>query len=380
MRYFLIAGEASGDLHASCLIRALREQDPEAAFAFLGGDLMAAAAGAAPLVHYRDMAYMGFVDVVRHLPQIRRNAAAAREAIRASRPDCLILIDYPGFNLPMAKYAHGLGIPVHYYISPKVWAWKKYRVRQIRRTVDTMLCILPFEVDFYARRGMEVEYVGNPSVAEVEQKLAEAPGREEFMRRCGLDPARPVIALLPGSRKGEIADNLPVMLEAAAQLPDCQAVVAGAPGIDPALYGRYEGAKVVGDSTFALLRHARAALVTSGTATLETALAGVPQVALYRSVGWRLAYEVMKRWLSVPFVTLPNLIAGRAVIPELLLHQCTAAAAATALRAILPDGPGRDTMLSGYADMRARLGTNPAAPAAAAAILRYHRGAGTFTA
>ncbi len=369
MRYFLIAGEASGDLHASHLIAALRQADPQAQFEYLGGDLMASAAEAEPVVHYRDMAYMGFVDVVRHLPQIRRNAAAARRAIREWRPDCLILVDYPGFNLPMADYARGLGIPVVYYISPKVWAWKEYRVRQIRRSVDLMLCILPFEVDFYARHGMDVTYVGNPSVAEVDQKLAQAPGREEFLRAHGLS-SRPIIALLPGSRKGEIADNLPVMLAAAARYPDCQAVVAGAPGIDADFYARFgTDVPVVRDSTFALLRHARAALVTSGTATLETALAGVPQVALYRSVGWRVAYEVMKRWLKVRYVTLPNLILDRPVIPELLLHQCTPDAAATALGAILPDSPEREAMLRGYADMRARLGTSEAAATAARAIV-----------
>lgn len=370
MRYFLIAGEASGDLHASHLMRALREADPGASFTFLGGDLMAQAAGQAPVVHYRDMAYMGFVDVVRHLGQIRRNAAAARAAIRDSRPDCLILIDYPGFNLDMAAYARRMGIPVHYYISPKVWAWKEYRVRQIRRDVDTMLCILPFEVDFYAARGMKVRYVGNPSVAEVDQKLAAAPEAESLRAELGLD-LRPILALLPGSRKGEIADNLPIMLSAASRFPQCQAVVAGAPGIDADFYARFTASvPVARDSTFALLRHAAAALVTSGTATLETALAGVPQVALYRSVGWRVAYEIMKRWLSVRYVTLPNLIADAPVIPELLLHQCTASAAASALAPLLDeDSPQREAMLRGYAAMRERLGTGDAARTAARIIL-----------
>lgn len=369
MHYFLIAGEASGDLHASTLIRALRERDPRARFTFLGGDLMAAEAQTEPVVHYRRMAFMGFVDVVKNLGQIRRNYRAAREAIARSGADCLILIDYPSFNLDMAKYAKRLGLPVFYFISPKVWAWKEYRVKAIRRLVDRMMCILPFEVAFYRRHGMEVDYVGNPSVAEVDKLLAQAPSREDFLSARHLD-SRPIVALLPGSRKGEIKDNLPVMLEAVRQFPEYQPVIAGAPGIDDDLYRAVTSLPVLRDSTFAILRHARAALVTSGTATLETALAGVPQVVLYRSVGWRLTYEIMKRILKVKYVSLPNLIVDDEIIPEMLLHQCTPGNVAARLRPLLTDTPERAEMLSGYRHMRALLGTGDAADNAARIIIK----------
>ncbi len=367
MHYFLIAGEASGDLHASTLIRALRERDPQARFTFLGGDLMADEAGTKPVVHYSRMAFMGFIDVIKNLGQIRRNYRAARQAITEARPDCLILIDYPSFNLDMAAYAKKLGIPVFYFISPKVWAWKEYRVKAIRRLVDRMLCILPFEVDFYARHGMKVDYVGNPSVAEVEKYLAQAPGLEDFLASRGLDP-RPIIALLPGSRKGEIKDNLPIMVEAVRDFSDFQPVIAGAPGIDDDFYSSLTTLPVVRDSTFALLRHARAALVTSGTATLETALAGVPQVVVYRSVGWKISYDIMKHILKVRHVSLPNLIVDREIVLELLLHQCTPGSVSAHLRPLLSDTHARREMLEGYAQMRELLTSLPAATTAARII------------
>ena len=373
MHYFLIAGEASGDLHASTLIHALRQCDPQARFTFLGGDLMASQAQTQPVVHYRDMAFMGFVDVVKNLGQIRRNYRAARQALAQSQADCLILIDYPSFNLDMAEYAKKLGIPVFYFISPKVWAWKEYRVKAIRRLVDRMLCILPFEVEFYRRHGMEVDYVGNPSVSEVDRMLRKAPSLDNFLAEYGFDH-RPIIALLPGSRKGEIKDNLPVMLKAVEAFGDYQPVIAGAPSIDDDLYRSMTTVPVLRDATFSLLRHARAALVTSGTATLETALAGVPQVVLYRSVGWRLTYEIMKRILKVKYVSLPNLIANDEVIPEMLLHLCTPDRVATHLRPLLTDTPERERMLSGYGRMRSILGTGNAADTAAEIITKNLEG------
>lgn len=367
MHYFLIAGEASGELHASALMHALRERDPEARFTFLGGDLMAAEAGCAPVVHYRDMAFMGFVDVIMNLGQIRRNYRAAREAISTSGADCLILIDYPSFNLDMAAFVRKLGMPVFYFISPKVWAWKEYRVKTIRRLVDRMLCILPFEVEFYRRHGMEVDYVGNPSVSEVKSRLDAAPALDEFLSDNSLD-RRPIIALLPGSRKGEIKDNLPVMAEAVSSFPDFRPVIAGAPGLDTGFYSSLTSLPVLHDATYALLRHCRAALVTSGTATLETALAGVPQVVLYRSVGWKLSYEIMKHILKVRYVSLPNLIADEEIVPEMLLHLCTPDLVKAKLAPLLDDTPERRVMLDGYRRMKDSLGDKDA-PAEAARII-----------
>lgn len=369
MKYFLIAGEASGDLHASELIRELKKQDPKAQFAFLGGDLMAKASGQQPVIHYRDMAFMGFTDVIRHAGKISRNFKAARQAIDDFKPDRLILIDYPSFNLKMAEYAKKKGIKVVCYISPKVWAWKEWRVKTIKKVVDQMLCIFPFEVKFYAKHGYKVEYVGNASVEEVDRKIAEAADLEHFLAKNNLQN-RPIVALLPGSRLSEIKVNLPIMEDVMRRFPQYRGVVAGAPGIDPEVYSQYTTLPVVFDQTYDLLRHARAALVTSGTAILETALAGVPQVAMFRHNGSKLMHKLKDWVLSVEFVTLPNLIVGREIIPELLLEQCTADAVAEHLGRLLPERPPRQQMLSGYAQMRQSLGILPAARAAARAILR----------
>lgn len=366
----ILAGEASGDLHGSELIRCLRIEDPEAKFVFFGGDKMAQQAGHEPVVHYREMAYMGFSEVLRNLGKINRNLKTARKVLCDVNPDALILIDYPSFNLKVAKTAAKLGIPVYYYISPKIWAWKEWRAKTIKKLVRRMFVIFPFEVDYYrTKHGMEVEYVGNPSVAEVDRALAEAPTLEDFCRKYRLRTNRPIIALMPGSRRGEIRNNLSVMQEAVKGFIQYQAVIAGAPGIDDALYATMTKLPVVRD-TGALLRHARAALVTSGTATLEAALAGVPQVACYRSNGSKLAYKIMHRILSVPFVTLPNLICNRRIIAEQLLHECTPETVAEALSPLtaLQNEP-RLKMLADYDDMRARLGTSDAAANAARSIL-----------
>lgn len=369
MKYMLIAGEASGDLHASMLVAALRRTDPEAAFVVIGGDLMARAAGVEPVVHYRDMAYMGFTDVVRHLPAVVRNLRTARATLRRERPDVLVPVDYPSFNLKVAATARRLGIPVDYYISPKLWAWKSWRIRAVRRLVRNMLCILPFEPAWYAARGYSAAtYVGNPTVEELRHELADAMPRTDFLRLYGLRDRR-IIALLPGSRRSEIRANLPVMDAVARQFPQYTVVVAGAPAIDDSFYTPLTRFKVVRDATHALLAHSHAALVTSGTATLEAAVAHVPQVALYRSNGSRLTYRIMERVLKIDYVTLPNLIAGREVIPEMLLHQCTPEAVAARLQAITPDNsPARAEMLAGYDEIASRLGSFPAADRAAAAI------------
>lgn len=372
MKYFLIAGEASGDLHASALIEQLRAQDPQAEFAFLGGDLMAQSAGAQPVIHYRDMAYMGFVEVARHARQVLRNFKRARQAIDDFKPDKLILIDYPSFNLKMAAHARKRGIEVCYYISPKVWAWKSWRVKTIKKVVDKMLVIFPFEVPFYAERGMAVTYVGNPSVEEVDAKLAAALGREEFIKRNRLPERKKIIALLPGSRMSEIRTNLPLMVDAAKRFPQYRAVIAGAPGIEPEVYERYgSNIPVVHDQTFDLLANSHAAVVTSGTATLETALAGVPQVAVFRNCGSKLVYKIMRRIIKGRFVTLPNLIADDEIIPELLLHLCTADTITAHLAPLLPDdSPERQAQLTAYATLRRILGTNTAASTAATQIIK----------
>ena len=276
---------------------------------------MARETGRPPLVHYSEMAYMGFAEVLRHLPSIARILRQAKEAITATRPDALILIDYPSFNLKLARHAKTLGIPVFFYISPKVWAWKEWRVKEMRRYCDKILSILPFEVSYFSGKGLDVEYVGNPSVAEVERKKGSMPSRAEFNLLHGLDPNRPLLALVPGSRRGEIKGNLPVMVEAALRFPSLQPVVAAAPTIPRDFYRSLEipglqHMPVISGSTFPLMALSTAAFVTSGTATLECALLGTPQVVCYRSSGSKLFYNIMSHVLKCPHVTLPNLIAN----------------------------------------------------------------------
>ena len=358
----LIAGEASGDLHASNLITSLRKLDSKAEFKFFGGDLMAKAARALPEVHYENMNVMGFSEVIRKLPQIMRNLNAAKRMVREFRPDVLILVDYPSFNLKIAKYAHNLGIKVDYFISPKVWAWKEWRVKQIKKYVDHLYSILPFEVGFFQKHGYEVTYVGNPSVQEMDYALGHLPPRKHFVERQGLNnPEKPIIALLPGSRKGEIRNNLPLMIAAARRFPDYDYVVAAAPAVPEKFYrevAQDPGLQLVFGSTPTLLKYSRAAIVTSGTATLETALIGTPQVVCYRGNGSKFTYKLMEKVLKVKFVSLPNLIVGNSVVPELLLHLCTPAAIARELSPLLQNSPKREWQVSGYKNMRRRLGNS----------------------
>ena len=372
MKYFLIAGEASGDLHASHLMSSLKQLDPLAEFRFLGGDLMAEQAGSQSIIHYRDMAYMGFMDVAKHLGKILSFLGTARRAIDEWQPDGLILVDYPSFNLKVAKYAHNLGVPVHYFISPKVWVWKEWRVKDIRRYVDHMYCILPFEPDWYRERGYEATYVGNPTVQEVAQASTSFQGFDGFIAENGLAD-RPIIALVPGSRVREIRDNLPLMMAAAARHPEYQAVVAGAPGIDDNLYRKVMGDKavpVLRDQTYPLVHHARVALVTSGTATLETALLGTPQVACYRFNGSQWSYKFYRRLLKGKYVTLPNLITDEPVIPELLMHLCTVDSIDGYLKQLLDDTAERSAMLDGYRRLAGRLGTDVCTDEAARLIVK----------
>lgn len=368
MKYFLSAGEASGDIHAAELITALREIDDCAEFSFLGGDLMHTAAEQPPIIHYRDMAYMGFSEVIRHLPQVLGNLKKAKQAIVATKPDALILIDYPSFNLKLARHAHSFGIPVYYYISPKVWAWKEYRVKEIKRYIKQLFSILPFEVEFFKRHDYDVTYVGNPSVEEIENRAATLPSRSDFLSAHGL-PERPIMALIPGSRRGEIRNNLPIMLQTAKRFPEFNALVAGAPGIERGFYDQYTSLHVITGSTFELMRHASIALVTSGTATLEAALLRTPQIVCYRANGSKLSYNLFKHILKVKHVSLPNLIANDTIVPEMLLHYCNPDEITTEVKKILPGSIGRETMLSNYQRMREILGNSNAAYTTAKAIL-----------
>ena len=373
MKYYIIVGEASGDLHASHLMKALKQEDPEAEFRFLGGDLMSAEGGTR-VKHYRELAYMGFVPVLLHLRTIFKNMAMCKRDIEAWKPSVVILVDYPGFNLSVAKHVRKrTGIPVYYYISPKVWAWKEWRVKAIKRDVREMFSILPFEVPFYQEKHKyPIHYVGNPTVQEVaEFRERYRQGYGEFCAENGLDASRPVIALLAGSRKQEIKDNLPAMVEAAERFEDYQLAVAGAPSIDDAYYEKFISGKpvtLVRNKTYPLLSHASAALVTSGTATLETALFGVPQVVCYETPLPRLIRFAFDHIIQVRYISLVNLIADREIVPEMLADKFIVDGIAQELRAILPGGEGREPMLSAYREVRERLGTD-SAPARAAHIM-----------
>lgn len=370
MKYFLSVGEASGDIHAAELIKELRKIDADAQFVYLGGDLMREAAGCEPVVDYRDMAYMGFSEVLRNIDKVFGNLRRAKEALHSSCPDALILVDYPSFNLKLAKAAHQLGIPVFYYISPKVWAWKEYRVKQIKRYVTHLFSILPFEVEYFKKHDYDVTYVGNPSVEEIEQRMKSLPIADDFIASHNLAP-RPILALVPGSRRGEIRNNLPIMIEAANRFPQYQAVIAGAPGIDATIYASMSSLPVVTGATFELMSVAQAALVTSGTATLEAALLRTPQVVCYRANGSKFSYNLFRRILKIPFVSLPNLIAGREIVKEMLLHHCEPQGVALELSKVIPQGENHHRQLNDYTAMRHRLGINRAAETTASHIYAH---------
>ena len=370
MKYYLIAGEASGDLHASHLMAALREEDTQAEFRFFGGDKMQAQGGTL-VCHYSQLAYMGFVDVALHLRTILKGMKRCKHDILEWNPDAVILVDYPGFNLKIARFVHdNTSIPVFYYISPKIWAWKEHRIREIRRNVNRLFSILPFEVDFYERKHhYPIHYVGNPTVDEVDAFLKANPADAEgFRRAAGLDD-RPIIALLAGSRKQEIRDNLPRMIQAASSVgKEYQMVLAAAPGIDDDYYAKWlQGADVVvlRNQTYSILRYATAALVTSGTATLEAALFRTPQVVCYFMKTRYLASLVRKLMLKIPYISLVNLIADKEVVPELVAHQMTVERVRKHLLSLLPGSPAREQQLQGYELMAHKLG-EPGAPQRAA--------------
>lgn len=381
MKYYLIVGEASGDLHASRLMRSLKKYDELAEFRFFGGDLMAAEGGTR-VKHYKELAYMGFVPVLLHLGTIFSNMKRCKEDIVAWKPDVVILVDYPGFNLNIAKFLKkNTLIPVYYYISPKIWAWKEWRIKSIKRDVSEMFSILPFEVPFYEQKHKyPVHYVGNPTAQEVaEFRAGYHQTHEEFCRENNLDSRKPIVALLAGSRLQEIKDNLPAMIEVAERFEDYQMVLAGAPSIEDEYYDKFlEGTpvRVVKNKTYQLLSHTTAALVTSGTATLETALFNVPQVVCYETPLPKLIRFAFNHVLKVDYISLVNLVANKEVVPEMFADKFTIDGISNELYKIMPGQPARERMLAEYQEVLRELGSKVAPDEAASImvdLLRKHR-------
>lgn len=374
MKYYLIVGEASGDLHASRLMQAIRQNDSEAEFRFFGGDLMTAQGGTR-VRHYRELAYMGFIPVLLHLPTILRNMSQCKKDILQWQPDVCILVDYPGFNLNIAKYLHlHSNIPVFYYIAPKIWAWKEYRIKNIKRDINELFSILPFEKDFFeGKHNYPIHYVGNPTAEEVGDFRANYKDSfEEFTRKHNLSQDRPIIALLAGSRRQEIKDNLPTMIEAAKPFGEYQLVVAGAPAIPNEYYKKFIGqsdVSIVDNATYELLSHTTAALVTSGTATLETALFNVPQVVCYKTPIPAIIGYLRKKVLKVRYISLVNLIADRNVVPELVAETFTTRNISAHLGLILYDTLESERQSEGYKLIKERLG-DKSAPTETARIIQ----------
>ena len=375
MKYYLIVGEASGDLHASNLMRALKELDAEASFRFFGGELMSEVGGTR-VKHYKELAYMGFIPVLLHLRTIFKNMDLCKKDIVDWNPDVVILVDYPGFNLKIAEYIKKhTDIPIYYYISPKIWAWKEYRIKNIKRDVDELFSILPFEVDFFKGHQYPIHYVGNPCVDAVDAyQKNHAESFREFVASNSLSD-KPIIALLAGSRKQEIKDNLPMMLEAALPFVDkYQLVLAGAPGIDPAYYQQYVGStvpvKIIFGQTYRLLQQAKAALVTSGTATLETALFRVPQTVCYYTPVGKLISFLRRHILKVKYISLVNLVANKEVVRELVADTMTVVNVRSELNALLNDETYRGQMLKEYDRMIKILGPAGASHQAASKMIK----------
>lgn len=365
MRYYLIVGEASGDLHASHLMRSLQVVDSAAEFRFFGGDLMTAVGGTR-VKHFKELAYMGFIPVLLHLRTIFRNMAFCKKDIVEWAPDVVILVDYPGFNLNIAKFVKSkTRIPVYYYISPKIWAWKEYRIKNIKRDVDELFSILPFEVNFFEKKHhYPIHYVGNPTADEVRSFLsAYNEGFKQFCKANALQADKPILALLAGSRRQEIKDNLPAMMQVAARFPQYQVVLAGAPSIADEYYeGFIRGSQVrlVKNQTYPLLAHSTAALVTSGTATLETALFNVPQVVCYKTPVPRLIRFAFNHVIKVEYISLVNLIMNKEVVSELFADRFTIDNIAHCLQTLLPGGEARQEMLNNYAFLQKVLGDDVA--------------------
>ncbi|OUN60533.1 lipid-A-disaccharide synthase [Alistipes sp. An66] len=357
MKYYLIAGEPSGDLHGANLIRGLRKADPDAQFRFWGGDLMADAGGKTNLrKHYRETSFFGVVQVLRNLGTIRRQMRECQDDIAAFAPDVVILVDYPGFNMKIARWAHEHGLRTFYYIAPKVWASREGRIKGIQRYVDRLFVIFPFECDYFPKHGIEPVFEGNPLVDALEARRGSLPAPEEFRRRNGLD-SRPIIALLAGSRRSEIRKNMPLMARLAERFPGHQFVVAGVPWLDPALYEEHIAGspiRYVCDQTYETLAAAEAAVVASGTATLETALLGIPEVVVYRLAP--LEYYGMPLVVRCPWVSLVNLNLRREAVAEVLQSNLDITRAERELRAILPGGERRERMLEDFKELRSVIG------------------------
>ena len=388
MKYYLIVGEASGDLHASRLMAELKRADNDAQFRFFGGDMMRSESDGL-VRHYRDLAYMGIMPVIKHLPTILGNMRFCKHDIKEWNPDVLILVDYPGFNLDVAKYIKKhTSIPIYYYISPKIWAWKEYRIKNIKRDIDHLFSILPFEIDFFEHKhNYHIDYVGNPTVGEVDEWKSSPlllPQSSSLSPQGGMNsqslPRGGVgggcfIALLAGSRRQEIKDNLPMMLQAAKRFPKYKFVIAGAPGIEHEYYDKYianeSNVEIVFGKTYELLHQSVAALVTSGTATLETALFNVPQVVCYYTPMGKFISWCKRHILKVKYISLVNLIVDRELVTELVADTMTVENICRELTKILPGNDARATMLDGYMEMRKFLGSQNAAQNAAHLMVDY---------
>lgn len=371
MKYYIIAGEPSGDLHGSNLMKGLLKSDPEAKFRFCGGDMMAAVGGKENLLkHYREMSFFGFVQVAMNIRTILGQMGECCRDIMAFQPDVVILIDYPGFNIKIAEFAHNNGIPVHYYIAPKVWAWKERRVKALKKWVDKLYTIFPFETPYFRSKGIEPHFCGNPLVDAISERCAAAPVEEEFRKQNGLDE-RPIIALLAGSRVSEIKANLRFMAQIAERIPTHQFVVAGVGWISKEQYEQYTAnldVKFVCDKTYELLQISEVAVVTSGTATLETALIGIPEVVVY-GIPW--LYEKVKPYLlKIPFVSLVNINMGREVVREMVVYNPSVAEAEQELRSIMKGGAKREKMLADFDELREIIGGAGASDRFAADIVR----------
>ena len=358
MKYYIISGEASGDLHGANLMKGLCKADPEAVFRFWGGDRMAEVGGAENLArHYKSASFFGAVEVVRNLRTILSQLNQCQQDVLSYNPDVLILVDYPGHNLKMAKFAKEHGIKVYYYISPKVWAWKKSRIKQLRKYVDKLFIIFPFEIEYFRERGIEAIYEGNPLMDAIAERTANLPSKEEFCEANNIDPNKPLVALLAGSRSSEIKNNLPQMAALARSMSDVQFVVAGVSWLDRELYDKVAGdapVKYVTDKTYELLSYADAAVVTSGTATLETALIGTPEVVCY-------SFDPLTMWLAkklvkIEFISLVNIIMGREVVKELLQKDMSVENASAELRRVMRGGDGHEKMMADYAELAAVVG------------------------
>ena len=362
MKYYVIAGEPSGDLHGSKLMRGISLEDPEAKFRFSGGDRMAEVAGReAMLYHYKEMSFFGFVQVAKNLRTIFSQMDNVKADIERFSPDVIILIDYPAFNLRIAKWAKSRGIKVYYYIAPKVWAWKERRVKSIRQYVDKLYTIFPFETEYFRGHGIEPTFCGNPLVDDIAECRSKLPEREEYLREVGIED-RAIVALLAGSRVSEINANLPDMVTIARRFPDVQFVVTAVSWVDGAVYSKHvegvENVKVVVDRTQQTLAMAEAAIVTSGTATLETALMGIPEIVMYH-VPW--LYEKLKPYfLRIPYISLVNINLGREAVREMVCAKLDIAEAERELRSILPGGEERERMLRDFDELREMIGAEGA--------------------